>query len=356
MQKARFPHAGRKKRALGGIWRPAGRTARRRMLKGRLPRAVTVLAAALALVGLGLMLYPEASNLFHVWRFREEIREYDRHVGVDSQALFAQAEAYNQALAQREEQFATTQEEWEYVSTLLDPLGSGMMGYLEIPKIDVSLPIYPGTEDSALQDGAGWWFGSSLPTGGPGTHCILTAHTGLVSAKLFTDLDQMEIGDTFTLFILDRVLTYQVDQILVTEPEETAPLRIVEGEDYVTLYTCTPYGVNTHRLLVRGSRIETPETPAAGVPLWREAAPLLGAVLLLALAVLLVLAVRSRRPPGRGKTTESKRTSIRGERSNDRNEKKTGASPCAVHPAVPSAAVHPGSGGGERLADRPLRP
>ena len=134
-----------------------------------------------------------------------------------------------------------------------------MMGYIDIPKISVHLPIYQDTEESALQAGAGFWLGTSLPTGGPSTHCVLTAHNGLVRAKMFTDLDQLEIGDTFSLTILDRVLTYEVDQILVTEPEDISPLQIVEGEDYVTLYTCTPYGVNTHRLLVRGHRIPTPE-------------------------------------------------------------------------------------------------
>ena len=244
MQKARFPHAGRKKRALGGIWRSAGRTARRRMLKGRLPRAVT---AALALVGLGLMLYPEASNLFHVWRFREEIREYDRHVGVDSQALFAQAEAYNQALAQREEQFATTQEEWEYVSTLLDPLGSGMMGYLEIPCIDMTSPIYHGTSDGVLQIAVGHLEGSSLPVGGKGTHCVLSGHRGLPSARLFSDLDKMREGDVFMIHVLEETLVYEVDQIATVSPDDLTALQIEEGEDLCTLLTCTPYAVNSHR-------------------------------------------------------------------------------------------------------------
>ncbi len=215
------------------------------------------------LAGLGLMLFPAASDLYYNLLFEEEIREYDQFKDVDCDALFAQAQAYNQELAQKENQFRVPKEEEQYVSTLLNPLGNGMMGYIEIPKIHVRLPVYQGTEENALQAGAGWWIGSSLPTGGAGTHCILTAHTGLVKAKMFTDLDQMEEGDVFTLYILDRTLTYQVDQILVTEPEERDPLKIVEGEDYVTLYTCTPYGVNTHRLLVRGHRIETPPEPPA---------------------------------------------------------------------------------------------
>lgn len=134
-----------------------------------------------------------------------------------------------------------------------------MMGSIEIPKIDVNLPIYQGTEEQQLQSGCGWWPGTSLPTGGSGTHCVITAHTGLTKAKLFTDLDRLETGDRFTLHILDRDMNYEVDQILVTEPEELAPLRIVPGEDLVSLYTCTPYGVNSHRLLVRGHRVEAEE-------------------------------------------------------------------------------------------------
>ena len=123
----------------------------------------------------------------------------------------------------------------------------------------MNLPIYQGTEEQQLQSGCGWWPGTSLPTGGSGTHCVITAHTGLTKAKLFTDLDRLETGDRFTLHILDRDMNYEVDQILVTEPEELAPLRIVPGEDLVSLYTCTPYGVNSHRLLVRGHRVEAEE-------------------------------------------------------------------------------------------------
>ena len=159
---------------------------------------------------------------------------------------------------------AATAEEEAKIEQFLNPLGNGMMGYIDIPKINVHLPIYQGIEEQALQAGVGFWPGTSLPTGGPSTHCVLTAHNGLVRAKMFTDLDQLVEGDTFSLSILDRVLTYEVDQILVTEPDEVDALQIVEGQDYVTLYTCTPYGVNTHRLLVRGHRIETPENVNLG--------------------------------------------------------------------------------------------
>jgi sortase A len=161
---------------------------------------------------------------------------------------------------EKKSQFWVDSEEIEYVSTLLNPLGTGMMGRIEIDRIHVNLPIYQGTDEQELQSGAGYWIGTSLPTGGESTHCVITAHTGLVKAKLFTDLDKLEEGDRFTLHVLDRDMTYEVDQILITEPEDMSALGIVEGKDYVTLYTCYPYGVNTQRLLVRGHRITvTPE-------------------------------------------------------------------------------------------------
>ena len=230
--------------------------------KKKRPKIVTILAILLLLVGLGIMLYPTFSDLYYRWTAQQQISQYN-HVAEATQAdyseLWAAAEEYNRQLAQRGSSITVTEEEQAQIEQLLNPLGNGMMGYIDIPKISVHLPIYQDTEESALQAGAGFWLGTSLPTGGPSTHCVLTAHNGLVRAKMFTDLDQLEIGDTFSLSILDRVLTYEVDQILVTEPEDISPLQIVEGEDYVTLYTCTPYGVNTHRLLVRGHRIPNPE-------------------------------------------------------------------------------------------------
>ena len=190
--------------------------------------------------------------------------------------MWKAAEEYNRKLAQRENQFAVSDDEMTKISGLLNPMETGMMGRIDIDRISVHLPLYQGTDEADLQAGAGWWIGTSLPTGGESTHCVITAHTGLVRAKMFTDLDQMETGDTFSLTILDRILTYEVDQILVTDPNEIEPLLIVDGEDYCTLYTCYPYGVNTERLLVRGRRIPTPEmaetsvneSNAGEVPLW----------------------------------------------------------------------------------------
>jgi sortase A len=248
------------------------------------------------------MLYPTASDMYNRWIAQEEIAQYNQVMeaeAADYSELWAAAEAYNRRLAETGTFGGSIgTEETQEVSGLLNPLGTGMMGYIDIPKINIHLPVYQGIEESALQAGAGYWLGTSLPTGGESTHCVLTAHNGLVRAKMFTDLDQMEVGDTFTLSILDRVLTYEVDQILVTEPNDLSALQIVQGEDLVTLYTCTPYGVNTHRLLVRGHRIPTPEEPEQVSPVDAVTGGLSGleraaliALLILSL-ILIILAVR----------------------------------------------------------------
>ena len=229
----------------------------------RRPRWITICIILLFLIGFGIMFYPAASDWYTRWQLQKELAQYNevtRGEAADYSEMWAAAEDYNRRLAEQENQFAVSEEEMEEISGLLNPMGIGMMGYIDIQKIFVHLPIYQGTEESALQAGAGWWIGTSLPTGGESTHCVLTAHTGLVKAKMFTDLDQLEVGDVFSLTVLDRVLTYQVDQVLITEPDDVDPLLIERGKDYCTLYTCYPYGVNTHRLLVRGVRIPTPET------------------------------------------------------------------------------------------------
>ncbi len=260
------------------------------------PRLSTVLVGVLFLVGAGVMLYPTMSDLYVRRQLQKELAQYNQVTQgeeADYSELWAAAEDYNRRLAEKDNQFAVSEEEMEEISGLLNPLGTGMMGHIDIEKISVHLPVYQGTEESALQAGAGWWIGTSMPTGGPGTHCVLTAHTGLVRAKMFTDLDQMEEGDTFSLTVLDRVLTYEVDQILITEPEEIEPLLIVDGEDYCTLYTCYPYGVNTERLLVRGHRIPTPETEKTAVSVLTEESsrPWLAAAAAAALAAGIAVAV-----------------------------------------------------------------
>ena len=265
------------------------------------PRLSTVLVGVLFLVGAGVMLYPTMSDLYVRRQLQKELAQYNQVTQgeeADYSELWAAAEDYNRRLAEKDNQFAVSEEEMEEISGLLNPLGTGMMGHIDIEKISVHLPVYQGTEESALQAGTGWWIGTSMPTGGPGTHCVLTAHTGLVRAKMFTDLDQMEEGDTFSLTVLDRVLTYEVDQILITEPEEIEPLLIVDGEDYCTLYTCYPYGVNTERLLVRGHRIPTPETEKTAVSVLTEESsrPWLAAAALAAgIAVAVVIKKRKRK-------------------------------------------------------------
>ncbi|MCD8100200.1 MAG: class C sortase [Oscillospiraceae bacterium] len=226
-------------------------------------RFSTIVFLLLLAVGLGVLLYPTVSDTYSRWKAVQSISQYNvvaAGTDKDYSELWEAAEEYNRRLAESGNFTVFADDELENeISQYLNPLGTGMMGYIDIPAIDVYIPIYQGTDESALQAGAGYWIGTSLPTGGESTHCVLTAHNGLVKAKMFTDLDKLELGDTFTLTVLDRVLTYEVDQILTVEPDDFSELTIVEGEDYVTLYTCTPYGVNTHRLLVRGHRIETPQ-------------------------------------------------------------------------------------------------
>lgn len=173
--------------------------------------------------------------------------------------LWDQAQQYNQKLVQRQNGFSFSEAMRQEYESLLNPSGDGMMGYIEIPCIGVRLPIYHGTEDSELQNGVGHLEWTSLPVGGPSTHCALSGHRGLPSAKLLSNLDKVKEGDIFILYILGNELTYQVDQIRIVEPEDVSCLSTEEGKDLCTLITCTPYGVNTHRLLVRGHRVENEE-------------------------------------------------------------------------------------------------
>ena len=214
------------------------------------------------LVGLSVMLYPTISDYINQKNQSRAVASYSEEVenlsDVDYQAYFDAADDYNRRLAETPDAFYRPEEVSGYTDTL-DVSGTGIMGYITIPKIGVELPIYHGTSDGVLQVAAGHLEGSSLPVGGAGTHAVISAHRGLPSAKLFTNLDELEAGDTFTITVLDRVLTYEVDQISIVLPTETDLLQPVEGKDYVTLMTCTPYGINTHRLLVRGKRIENAE-------------------------------------------------------------------------------------------------
>ena len=220
----------------------------------------TILLVFILLIGLSLLLYPSVSDYWNSFHQTRAIATYAENVAkLDNNQydhLWEEARAYNEALPFRSNPYYLSEEQKAQYESLLDVSGLGVMGYIEIPEIDVSLPIYHGTEESVLQIAVGHLEWSSLPVGGMSTHCVLSGHRGLPSAKLFTNLDKLREGDTFLLRVLDEVLTYEVDQILIVEPQEIDALKIVEGKDYCTLVTCTPYGINTHRLLVRGHRID----------------------------------------------------------------------------------------------------
>ena len=265
----------------------------------------TIILIFVFLIGLSLLLYPSLSNYwnsFHASRAIATYAEQAANLEEDTcSELLAAAESYNDALPSRENTFSLSDAENETYQSLLNIGGTGIMGYIEIDSLDVSLPIYHGTDEAVLQIAVGHLDWSSLPVGGESTHCVLSGHRGLPSAKLFTNLDKLTEGDTFVLRVLDEVLTYEVDQILIVEPHEIDALRIVPGEDLCTLVTCTPYGVNTHRLLVRGHRVEnSPE--ALTVHVTADAlqiepiivAPLIAAPILLVLLIALLL-------PRRGK-------------------------------------------------------
>lgn len=222
----------------------------------------TIILILIFLVGLSVMLYPTVSDYVNQRHQSRALASYDETVNemsdADYTAYFEEADAYNQRLAATPNSFFTPEQVSGYDETL-DVSGTGIMGYITIPRIGVELPVYHGTSDGVLQVAAGHLEGSSLPVGGAGTHAVISAHRGLPSAKLFTHLDRLEVGDTFTITVLDRELTYEVDKISIVLPTEVDELKVVDGKDYVTLMTCTPYGINTHRLLVRGHRVTAPE-------------------------------------------------------------------------------------------------
>ena len=271
----------------------------------------TACLVLLLLAGVSLLLYPSLSDYWNSMHQTRAIASYAETVSQLDTAQYDEmwkaAQDYNRSLAQRETAFALTDEQKAAYESLLDVSGLGVMGYIEIPEIDCSLPIYHGTEESVLQVAVGHLEWSNLPVGGEGTHCVLSGHRGLPSAKLFTNLDKLAVGDTFLLRVLDEVLAYEVDQILIVEPEQVDALGIVPGEDYCTLVTCTPYGINTHRLLVRGHRVEnTPE--AARMHVTADATqfdPLLVAPVL-AIPVLLLLLMILLVPKRRRKSREDK--------------------------------------------------
>ena len=220
----------------------------------------TIILCITFITGLSLLLYPTVSNYWNAQHQTQAVVDYTERIErMDDSEKLAELEraiSYNSGLVDNGRRFSPNKEEKEFYNSVLSVDDNGMMGYITIPELRLKLAIYHGVDESVLQVGIGHIEGSSLPVGGEGTHCVLSGHRGLPSAKLFTDIDKLELGDVFMLHVYDEVLTYEVDQILIVEPEDYSALAIEEGEDYCTLVTCTPYGINTHRLLVRGHRIE----------------------------------------------------------------------------------------------------
>lgn len=269
-------------------------------MKKKLPVIILILAFA---AGISMLLYPTVSEYWNSLHQTRAITTYSEEIAAlneeEQERLLEAARDYNQKLYENGTHWTLTEEELEEYNSLLNMSSDGIMGYINIPKIGVTLPIYHGTGETELQKGAGHLEGSSLPVGGENTHAVLSSHRGLVSAKLFTDLDQLQTGDTFSITVLKETLTYEVDQIRIVLPEELNSLAIEEGQDYCTLVTCTPYGVNTHRLLVRGHRVENDEhitvTGDAMVLESSRIAPLVAVPILIFLLIILLIATRKRK-------------------------------------------------------------
>ena len=269
---------------------------------------VTAILIAAFFIGALLLLYPTISDFWNSFHQSRAIASYAEQVAdLDENAydrLWEDARIYNKTLGDRMNRFVMAEEQKKAYAALLNIADNGVMGYIEIPKVRCNLPIYHGTDEAVLQVAIGHVPGSSLPVGGESTHCVLSGHRGLPSAKLFTNLDELETGDVFMLRVLDETLTYEVDQNRTVLPNELGDLAIVEGEDYCTLVTCTPYGINSHRLLVRGHRVEN-HAGASTIRVTADAmqieplqvAPLVAAPILV---VMLVVVLIPHRTKGKG--------------------------------------------------------
>lgn len=221
----------------------------------------TIILILIFIAGLGILAYPKVSDYWNSIHSSRAIMSYAEAVSGLSEEeydrLYQEAEAYNRRIPERSNPFVPTEEEKAEYETILNVENDGVMGYIEIPLINVALPIYHGTSESVLQVAIGHLDWTSLPVGGESSHAVISGHRGLPSAELFTRLDRLVKGDRFMIYVLNEVLTYEVDQILIVLPEDVSALQIIPGQDYCTLVTCTPYGINTHRILVRGRRVET---------------------------------------------------------------------------------------------------
>ena len=223
----------------------------------------TVILLVVLIAGLSLLLYPSFSDWWNSMHQSRAVASYVEQVAQIDEEQYAHlwdaAWNYNRSLIDRPNTYTLSDEQKAEYDQILDIGGLGIMGYIEVPAIGVTLPIYHGTDEAVLQIAVGHLEWTSLPVGGESSHCVVSGHRGLPSAKLFTDLDKLVVGDIFVFRVLDEILTYEVDQILIVKPNETEALLIQEGQDLCTLITCTPYGVNSHRLLVRGHRVENQE-------------------------------------------------------------------------------------------------
>ncbi len=236
------------------------------MSKKKKNRLTNIILVAMLLVGLSLLLYPSFSDYWNSFHQSRAIMAYLEDVGgMDSSqydAIMERAHAYNAAIDPKVFRWFLNDEEMEEYESQLNISKGGLMGYISIDKLHVKLPIYHGVNESVLQTSIGHIEWTSLPVGGESSHCVLSGHRGLPSAKLFSDLDKLVEGDRFSVSVLNEMMTYEVDQIRIVEPSDVSDLQIVPGMDYCTLVTCTPYGINSHRLLVRGHRVENPQGDA----------------------------------------------------------------------------------------------
>lgn len=266
----------------------------------------TIILVLIFLVGLSLLLYPSVSDYWNSFHQSRAIATYAEAVAqvddTDYEKMWEDAQKYNETLLNKADRWNMSDEEWAEYYELLNVSGNGIIGYIEIPQIKVALPLYHGVDEAVLQIAVGHIEGSSLPTGGPGTHCVISGHRGLPSASLFTNLDELVEGDVFMMRILDETLTYEVDQIRIVEPTDLSSLEIEKDKDLCTLVTCTPYGINTHRLLVRGHRIENLEN-ASNIRVTADAmqidpvlvAPVVAVPLLILLIIWILVYYRKKR-------------------------------------------------------------
>lgn len=263
----------------------------------------TVVMTMVLVLGLCIISYPTVSDWWNSYHQSQAIATYIAAVEETDpkqiEAMLQAAHKYNEGLVNDPDRFTLTNEESADYNSLLNLTSNGLMGYVQIPSIGVNLPVYHGVDETHLQVAIGHIEGSSLPVGGEGTHVAVSGHRGLPSAKLFSDLDQLSDGDIFTFTVLNQTITYEVDQVRIVEPKDLSPLAIDAGKDYATLITCTPYGINTHRLLVRGHRVDNPSdqevVPAGAVQIPKYIAIPAVAIPVLFVYLLVALVLHRRR-------------------------------------------------------------